>query len=50
MALATDLVASGMRKTFDWAIMSEDQDFFEGIEEVRKRLPSCRGHLLASMP
>lgn len=36
VALATELVANGMRQTFDWAIVvSGDQDFCEAIEQVQ---------------
>jgi len=38
VALATDLVAYGMRKAFDWAtIVSGDQDFCEAIEQVQSQ-------------
>lgn len=36
VALATELVANGMRHSFDWAtIVSGDQDFCEAIEQVQ---------------
>ncbi len=36
VALATDLVANGMRNAFDWAlIVSGDQDYCEAIEQVQ---------------
>ena len=38
VALATDLVAYGMRRAFDWAtIVSGDQDFCEAIEQVQSQ-------------
>ncbi len=38
VALATDLVANGMRRSFDWAIVvSGDQDFCEAIEQVQSQ-------------
>lgn len=38
VALATDLVANGMRRGFDWAIIvSGDQDFCEAIEQVQSQ-------------
>lgn len=36
VALATDLVANGMRRSYDWAIVvSGDQDYCEAIEQVQ---------------
>jgi len=38
VALATDLVANGMRRSFDWAIVvSGDQDYCEAIEQVQSQ-------------
>ncbi len=38
VALATDLVANGMRRSFDWAIIvSGDQDYCEAIEQVQSQ-------------
>jgi len=38
VALATDLVAYGMRHAFDWAlIVSGDQDFCDAIEQVQSQ-------------
>ena len=38
VALATDLVANGMRRAFDWAIIvSGDQDYCEAIEHVQSQ-------------
>lgn len=38
VALATDLVANGMRRSFDWAlVVSGDQDYCEAIEQVQSQ-------------